>query len=52
MDPKDWRWQASEMTVVPVTAERAQRLKAMGESVWPDRQEGAQGLNQHDDTNP
>lgn len=31
---KPYLWQAAA-TTVSVTAERAQRLKAMGEAVWP-----------------
>jgi hypothetical protein len=33
---KDWRWRATEEgLIVEITEERAERLAAIGEDVWP-----------------
>ena len=33
---KDWLWQAAMSSTIAVTAERAMRLKSIGEAVWRD----------------
>ena len=49
MEKKDWVWQASENHTTRITAERAARLRAMGESVWPASNEDDAHVSDNDD---